>query len=145
MEFAAEPDRRPGRCPPRGGEDRDRLPLAKVRALVVEDEPLIALDVQQALEAAGAAVTVARRVEPALSLLEEGGPAFDVALLDVNLGRGATCEPIARRLREIGLPFALHSGDLVRRGELIASLDAPLIAKPASNDAIVASLARLLR
>lgn len=118
--------------------------LGGVRVLVVEDEPMIALNLEEALEDAGASVSVVRGVATALSALDGDGDGFDVALLDVNLGRGETCEPIAMRLRELGVPFVLHSGDLDRRGELIASLDAPLVPKPAADEAIVAGLTRAM-
>ena len=41
--------------------------------LVVEDQPLIALDITQELEAAGAAVTTTNTLEHALILVEHDG------------------------------------------------------------------------
>ena len=40
--------------------------------------------------------------------------AIDGAVLDVNLGHGETCEPIAVELRKRRIPFLLHTGDLDR-------------------------------
>jgi CheY-like chemotaxis protein len=54
--------------------------------LVVEDEALIAMDLQALLEEAGYRVLgPANSSDAALALLDTGNP--DVALLDVNLGR----------------------------------------------------------
>ena len=58
----------------------------KARILVVEDEALIAMDLQALLEEAGYCVLgPANTSEAALALIERDEP--DVALLDVNLGR----------------------------------------------------------
>ncbi len=67
----------------------------------------------------------------------------DAAILDVNLGRGTTCEPVADRLQSLRVPFLIHSGDLLRQGELIARIDAEVIAKPAASS-FVAERARAL-
>ncbi len=101
------------------------------RILVVEDEPLILMELAFAIEDLGAASIAANSVERALAEIEAGPP--DAAILDVNLGRGATCEPVADHLRRLQVPFLIHSGDLLRQGELIARIDAEVIAKPAAS------------
>ena len=59
---------------------------AHARILVVEDEALIAMDLQALLEDAGYQVLgPANSSEAALAILDKEEP--DVALLDVNLGR----------------------------------------------------------
>jgi DNA-binding response OmpR family regulator len=73
----------------------------------VEDEFMIGLDVSQRLASAGYEVVgLATSVRKALRL----EPSCDVAVLDVNLGRGETCEPVARKLRESGKPFVVLTG-----------------------------------
>ena len=63
------------------------LPSLAGRAiLVVEDEALIALDIAQALEAAGAAVTTTNTLKHALILVEHDG--LCGAILDHALGDG---------------------------------------------------------
>ena len=106
-----------------------------VRVLILEDEPIILMDIEHILEAAGFQPVTAKSSGKALREIEECAP--DVALLDVNLGRGSTCEAVAERLRELAVPFALHTGDLERQGELVMRFDVPILAKPSSNDAIV--------
>ena len=95
--------------------------------LVVEDEPLVALDIQAELEIAGAGrVQIARTVEAALSAL--GGDSFDLALLDGNL-KGQPVDAVAGRLRRDGVPFCFVSG--YGREHLPPGFeDAPLIQKP---------------
>ena len=83
--------------------------LAGLRVLVVEDEFLIADDLQQELEAAGAEVVgPAATVEAALRLAAEAGR-LDGAILDVNLC-GARVYPVADLLRERNVPFVLATG-----------------------------------
>lgn len=66
---------------------------------------MLALDMADTLEDAGHVV-----VGPCLRLHDAEHVAshekFDGALLDVNLGEGETSQPIARLLRERGIPFA---------------------------------------
>lgn len=75
------------------------------RILIVEDEVILALDFSDTVADLGYEV-----VGPALSL-DEGlelveSEAIHCALLDVNLGRGLTSEPIADRLRAQGVNLA---------------------------------------
>jgi CheY-like chemotaxis protein len=68
-----------------------------IRVLVVEDEPIIGLDIRQQLASAGFEVLgPATSVASALQLIAE--PGCDVAIQNVNLGN-ETSEPIARKLR----------------------------------------------
>lgn len=129
------------------GQDGDGLPLAGWRVLVVEDEALIALDVELALEDAGARVLgPAPNEARALALIEaaaaDGG--LHAAVLDVDLG-DHSCEGIAERLRADGVPFVLHTGDWRAEGELVEALRAPVVAKPSQTEAIVRALAGLVR
>lgn len=83
------------------------LPGDRISVLVVEDEMMIALDIQMMLEDNGYAVLgPAGSVEGALRLLEDARP--DVAVLDGNL-RGQPVVPVAKRLRSLGIPFVLSS------------------------------------
>lgn len=78
------------------------------RVLVVEDEPLLALDMAQTLEEAGYEVIgPAASVKEALNLIER--TECDAAVLDMNL-RSETAEPIAHALIARGTPFISLSG-----------------------------------
>jgi CheY-like chemotaxis protein len=75
--------------------------------LIVEDELLVAWDIEQTLKAAGVRVLgPAASVGSALSLLSTQRP--DAAILDLNL-RGELVTPVARRLRDMGVPFVLST------------------------------------
>ena len=134
----------PPLAPPlvRPAADRIGSALRDRMILVLEDEVFIAAELREALEAAGARVAYARTLRKALRLIDE--TRLDGAILDVTLGSGLTCEPAAAALRRRGTPFVLHSGDLMRQGEVIATIDAPLIPKPSAAEDVIAGLARAL-
>ena len=109
--------------PPRDGR-------ADPLVLIVEDEFLIALDLQlQAEENGWRVLGPVGSVEEALALLAETRP--DVALLDGNL-RGRLSGPVADALRALGVPFIVVSAyDSARlAGTPLAGV--PRLAKPAS-------------
>lgn len=108
---------------------------------MVEDEPLVALDIQAELELAGAGrVQIARTVEAALSALT--GDRFDLALLDGNL-KGQPVDAVAQALRGAGVPFCFVSG--YGREHLPRGFDeAPLIQKPFPPASLRQTLADLL-
>jgi CheY-like chemotaxis protein len=82
--------------------------LAGVRVLIVEDEPLVAIMLEEMLEELGANVAAnAMRLEEALLLAADCD--FDAAVLDVNLS-GARSYPVADKLRERGIPFVFATG-----------------------------------
>lgn len=79
------------------------------RAIIVEDEALIAMHLQELLEAMGlTVVAMFRNAEVALAGLSAAAP--DVAVLDVNLGSNQTSLPVAQRLAEAGVPFVFVTG-----------------------------------
>jgi CheY-like chemotaxis protein len=78
------------------------------RALIVEDEPLVLLDLEDTLTALGYhVVDKARDLVKGLILARELD--LDVAVLDVNLA-GLSSAKIADLLQERGIPFLLISG-----------------------------------
>jgi len=77
--------------------------------LVVEDNPIIALDLQIILEAAGATVVgPAYDLSKALNLIEANN--VNAAVLDYLLQAGDTL-PLARVLGERGIPFLFQTSD----------------------------------
>ena len=77
--------------------------------LLVEDEFLIAMDVQMRLQEAGYSVlNPVASVEDAMAVLDE--KSVCAAILDMNL-RGSTSLPIAERLQGQGVPFIFLSGN----------------------------------
>jgi PAS domain S-box-containing protein len=116
-------------------------PLAGLRILVVEDEPLIALDIAERLQSAGGAVVgpAATHAE-AWRLIAEGGA--DAALVDANLA-GRRVDDLAVELRRRGVPFAFATG--FGRSSLPQDfLDVPVLAKPFGSDELVRMIRLLL-
>ena len=109
--------------------------------LVVEDEFLIAMDLEAMLKEHGWCVLgPAATVAEALRLLEDGKMP-DVALLDVNL-RGETVVPVAEVLRERGVPIVLASA-YDRAGSIADVLaDAPNVGKPSHKRHLLVALKR---
>jgi CheY-like chemotaxis protein len=81
--------------------------LQGLRILLVEDDPLICLDLEASLSDLGAIVAAATNVAAALQIL--AASALDIAILDFELGV-ETSEPIARAARERQVPFLYLSG-----------------------------------
>ena len=84
-------------------------PLRDRRILVVEDEYLIAMSLQDALETAGSIVVgPAPSVDKALQTIDSESH-IDAAVLDVNLG-GALSYGVADKLIARKIPFIFTSG-----------------------------------
>lgn len=106
--------------------------------LIVEDEPLIAMMLEDFLESLGHRVVgTCDTVECALDKVENGG--FDLAILDVNL-KGENVWPVASRLREQNVPFVIATGGHVDPPPPEFN-DAPVIEKPYTVDRVTPAIA----
>lgn len=111
--------------------------------LLLEDEPLILMDLEFAVEDLNAKPLLASTAKEALDLIAAHAGSLTAAVLDVSLGGGETCFPVAKELESRGIPFILHSGDLDRHDETVRTLNAALVAKPSpANEVIMAALAQ---
>ena len=114
-------------------------PLAGRSILIVEDEPIIALEIVAAFEKAGAQVTTTTTLRHATILVENDG--LSAAVLDHGLGDGDSSS-LCERLTERNIPFVIYSG--------FAPIDdgacrkATLVSKPANPGMLVATVAGLL-
>jgi DNA-binding response OmpR family regulator len=80
----------------------------RLRFLVVEDEMLVAMNIEDMLLSLGHEVAgLAGRLAPALALASEAQ--IDAAVLDVNLA-GERSFPVAALLEERGVPFLFATG-----------------------------------
>ncbi len=105
--------------------------------LVVEDEPLIAMMLEDFLETLGHTVHAScESVQDAVAQAEKGG--FDVAILDVNLN-GENAWPVARKLREKQIPFVIATGGHVEPPPAEFA-NAPVIEKPYTVDRVTPAL-----
>ena len=113
------------------------------RILVVEDEFLVAMQIESILTRAGwRVIGSAGTLSSAVSLARKS--ACDAALLDVNL-RGERADEVAEILFARGVPFLFVSG--YGRGNLPAAFrqSVELIAKPFSDRTLVEAVRNLIR
>ena len=110
--------------------------------LVLEDEPIIAIDIELELQELGATVARAETLAEARDAITAKLP--DAAVLDYSLMSGKNSEPIAKLLDGEGVPYIFYSGDLDRHGESITRFGKPIVAKPAAAGDVLEALAKLL-
>lgn len=112
-------------------EIADRRGLGLI--IVIEDEPLIAMDLEQTLQNAGFRVETFVSCADAMTWLANYSPT--AAVLDIRL-RDGSCADVAKLLEDRGIPFLVSSGSekadvdpIFFRGEWMS--------KPCDPDALV--------
>jgi DNA-binding NarL/FixJ family response regulator len=112
-----------------------------IRVFLVEDDPVIAIDLENSLAEAGFEIAcTAASVRGALRAL----PTIecDVAVLDVNL-RGESVEPVALALRDRRIPYLFATGygsDAIPK----EFADARVVPKPVDAAVLAREIMRLL-
>ena len=106
--------------------------------LVVEDEPLIVMNITQAFDGTGAELTTTNGLRHALILAEHDG--LSGAILDHALGNDDSSLLYAR-LKERGIPFMAYSGFYTRGGVCEGVLH---IGKPAASGQLVTAMENLI-
>ncbi len=126
--------------PPAASDDPGSEALRGKRILVVEDEPLIAMEIVATLSEAGCEVVgPTASIRRATELLAGG---CDGALLDANLS-GQPVVPLAAALQHAGVPFAFVTGYGV--DALPAALrDTLLVPKPFTPEKLIAAVRKLV-
>lgn len=124
------------------------LGMDKMRILVVEDEPLLAMLLEESLAELGHQVVgCAATVDQAMLIMDGvkvdratfDGIGLDFALLDFTLADDATSAPVAMRLRDDGIPFVYLTGH--RSLPLAEEVPvAPLLTKPFTLDQLDVAL-----
>jgi DNA-binding NtrC family response regulator len=114
-------------------------PLAGRSILLVEDEPLICLELENRLQAAGARVLAASHLEHALALANCAE--LSAGVLDFDLGK-ADSTPVCWRLFDRRIPFVFHSGRFYSAFKQWPS--APVVFKPAGQG-LIATVTGLFR
>ena len=109
------------------------------RILILEDEPLIAMDLEDLLAAKG--YTIVGPYPTAADAIDNLGQTMPhVALLDVYLFNGTSFE-VARALKRLGIPFAFMTG-LVVSDLLPPDLQgSPVILKPYNEKELLSFVA----
>lgn len=106
--------------------------------LLVEEQPLVALDLRTALEDAGARVVIARDAAEALAAI--GKSSFTSAVLDLRPSSDDH-RRIARALNKKGVRFVFHSTQPPE--DVTTVRGAPIFQKPTRAQDIVKALANL--
>jgi PAS domain S-box-containing protein len=123
----------------------EALPMPKLhgsRVLVLEDESLLAIEIQQTLQSAGLEVLgPASRIQEASDLLQ--AEAVDVALLDINVA-GEMSFPVAESLVARCVPFAFVTGYTGKHTLPEHLQDRPILAKPFTSAGLITMIDRLL-
>lgn len=111
--------------------------------LLVENEPLIAMDLEEMLRSAGYAdISHVASLEEAFGWLDTQSPA--IAILDLMVRGGATTS-VAQHLRIAGTPFLVYSG--LARGETPRDAvfdDAIWLSKPCTQSDLVLAIEQTL-
>ena len=105
--------------------------------LLLEDEPLVLMDLEMAAQDRQCRAIATSTPDAAMRELADAELKVDVAILDVSLGGGKTCEAVAKELQRRSVPYLLYTGNLDRHDELVRGLGAPLCPKPARSDDVV--------
>jgi two-component sensor histidine kinase/DNA-binding response OmpR family regulator len=131
------------RAPRTTQQVRPPEPLRGKRFLIVEDEPLIALEIMAGLESVGVNVEgPVGSVQEALRAIDDDC-SFDGVLLDANL-RGEPAGEIAAALTRRNIPFVFVTG--YGRQALPESFGrSPILTKPFTQEQLLQTAARLVR
>jgi heme oxygenase/CheY-like chemotaxis protein len=106
--------------------------------IVVEDNPIIALDTAELLKSHGAQqVYCASTVDEAVLIMKNGKITF--AVLDVYL-KGETSARLAHQLHADKVPFIVASGDQSDSRTMLSYPDAVLVEKPFNDASILSGL-----
>jgi two-component system, OmpR family, sensor histidine kinase TorS len=115
---------------------------AAKRVLILDDEALIALDVEMTLADLGYEAATAMTVTEALQLLE--ARPVDLAIVDYHLKDG-NADEVLKQLRSRKIPFVVCSGS-VELQELQALLQgSAFLAKPFTTDRLVDAVTGLVQ
>ncbi|MGB3718763.1 MAG: response regulator [Proteobacteria bacterium] len=117
------------------------LSLSGLRVLIVEDEPLLAWELELSLAAAGA-IVIGPASTLSLGLALADDESLDAAVIDYRLGHEEAV-PLAAMLYERGTPFVIHTGHGTNADG--GWWSAPIVRKPSNPDRIVQILAALVR
>jgi len=112
-----------------------RLENLPDNVLLVEDSMIIALDAEDCLKELGIeTVRIESSVAAALDALAKSRP--ELAILDYNLGK-ENSEPVAAKLKELGVPFWLATGYGEMQDRLEELGASGLLTKPYGKDELV--------
>src|SRR2546421_5894224 len=113
-------------------------PLTGRAILVVEDEPLISLEITALFQSAGATVLSAMNLPTAIGLVST--PGLSAAILDYGLGVEKV-QILCAHLAERGVPFMFYTGYADLQERYPSTL---VVQKPATGDILLAAVSNLV-
>ena len=120
----------------------DNSALSGVTVLVVEDDLMLAMDLEVMLGGMGAVVVaVCHTLDEAMARADADD--FAVAVLDFSLGSNSVT-PLARRLARRNAPFILHTGMSRSEPSMMEWRDSVIVAKPASPRTLATAIKSVL-
>ncbi len=123
-----------------------RHAMDAIAILLVEDEPLLALDVESSLTEAGFTVTAASSGQQALEVLSSMKVPFSAVVTDIRLGMGPDGWAVGKRAREHmpHIPVVYMSGDSAADWTSMGVPESVMLSKPMALSQIVVALANLM-
>lgn len=110
------------------------------RVLVLEDEPIIAVLLEELIEAAGGQAECLSTLAAVQQALDRGTP--DMAILDINI-HNENSYAIAERLQLLGVPLIFASG-YGSNGRPANMAEVPVVTKPYGLDELEQALAEAI-
>ncbi|QGZ42618.1 response regulator [Pseudoduganella flava] len=139
--------RRPGAAPQAAGDAGAAQPLAGLRVLLAEDNPINQTVAMALLDYAGATVTVAGNGREALDLLGRQPDGYDAVLMDVQMPEmdGLAAARAIRDALRLTVPIVAMTAGVTQeeRDACVVAGMVDFIAKPIDEDDLVATLLRV--
>ncbi|WP_161796930.1 response regulator [Devosia soli] len=123
-----------------------KVRMRKPSILIAEDEPLIAILLQDGLEYEGYTATVAKDGDEAIALLEERPESFDLLLTDIRMPGKTNGWSLARHARSLlpNLPVIYMTGDSVQAKTKEGVPKSVMCQKPVSTNALLEIIGHFL-
>lgn len=120
--------------------------LAQSALLVVEDDHLMAMDLEDALQAAGFPVVTVSGGAEAIKHLDENAAEFGALVTDIRLGEGPTGWEVAHHARRLNpeLPVVYMSGDSGHSWEAEGVPSSVFIQKPYASAQVITAVSTLI-
>lgn len=120
--------------------------MTPLRVLVIEDEPLILMDVDAALTDAGFEVVTSASAAQGIAVFDERSAEICALVTDIRLGKGASGWDVARHIREAvpTLPVVYMSGDSSGEWTAQGVPNSIMIAKPFAFPQLITAISTLL-
>ena len=112
-------------------------------ALVVEEEFLIALDIQRMLETLGVEQTLFARTATEAEQLRSSWPEIGLAIVEVR-SHGNAAHALVDGLRQAGIPMVLTTADIALGKGSSAFHDLAVVPKPLPEEALTSAIQQAL-